>query len=49
MLEHVTLDDLAANRLDPAIEALCEDDDAWRTRDLRGTPGSLNVPGPLGG
>jgi Rrf2 family protein len=45
VLEHVTLDDLAANRLDPAIEALCDNDDAWRTRDLRGTPGSLNVPG----
>lgn len=45
VLEHVTIADLAANRLDPAIESLCDDDDAWRTRDLRGTPGSLNVPG----
>lgn len=45
VLEHVTIADLAANRLDPAIESMCEDDDAWRTRDLRGTPGSLNVPG----
>ena len=44
VLEHVTLADLAANRLDPDVEALCGDDDAWRTRDLRGTPGSLNVP-----
>lgn len=44
VLEHVTIADLANNRLDPAIEALCQNDDAWLTRDLRGTPGSLNLP-----
>lgn len=32
VFEHVTIDDLVTGKLPPAVVALTEDDDAWRTR-----------------
>lgn len=38
VLEHVTIADLVANRLDGGIEALTHEPEAWRSRELRGAP-----------
>ncbi len=38
VLEHVTIADLVANRLDPEVEALTHAPEAWQSRELRGAP-----------